>query len=345
LTFLSFPRSVLTIEREKEEAMSKPLQALAASLSAALVLASGPAAGQAYPSKPVRIICSYSPGGASDVGLRLVAQKMMEAGWPQIVVENRLGAGGSIAAQAAAHATPDGYTLYQGDIGSLAITPAMLKVSYDPVRDFTPITNKFTFPSVLAVPVDRPAQNVAELVALVKEKGDKSIYASQGIGSGGHLLGSLFAKAVGVPITHVPYKGGGQAGPEVAAGRADLIFSSYNSVKAFVSGGKLRLLATTSKTRMPELPSLPTMTEAGYPDVFFDVWFGMVGPANLPQPIVRKVYDDVTRALRAPEVEKRMADLGLYITPSASPEEFGEMIRTAVQHYAVVVKDARAVAN
>ena len=314
-------------------------------LGAVIGAACGPASGQAYPSRPVRIICSYAPGGASDVGLRLVAQKMQEEGWPQIVIENRLGAGGSIAAQAAAQAAPDGYTLYQGDIGSLALTPAMLKVSYDPVKDFTPITNKFTFPSVLAVPVDRPANSVGELVALMKQKGDKSIYASQGIGSGGHLLGSMFAKAIGVPITHVPYKGGGQAGPEVAAGRADLIFSSYNSVKSFVTGGKLRLLATTSKSRMPELPSLPTMTEAGYPAVFMDVWFGMVGPANLPAPIVRKVYDDLTRALKADEVVKRMADLGLYITPSASPEEFGQMIRADVRHYAEVVKEAGAVAN
>ena len=317
----------------------------ATALAAASFVLSGPASAQAYPSKPVRIICSYAPGGASDVGLRLVGQKMMENGWPQIIVDNRTGAGGSIAAAAAARAAPDGYTLYQGDVGSLALTPAMLRVTYDPVKDFTPITNKFTFPSVLAVPVDRPANNVAELVALLKQKGDRSIYASQGIGSGGHLLGSMFAKAIGVPITHVPYKGGGQAGPEVAAGRADLIFSSYNSVKSFVTGGKLRLLATTSKKRMPELPSLPTMTEAGYPAVFFDVWFGLVGPANLPAPIARKVYDDVTKALRAPEVEKKMAALGLYITPSASPEEFEQMIRTDVEHYAVVVKEAGAVVN
>jgi tripartite-type tricarboxylate transporter receptor subunit TctC len=321
------------------------IAALAALAAVSLAVVSTPAAAQAYPSRPVRIICSYAPGGASDVGLRLVAQKMMENGWPQIVVENRTGAGGSIAATQAAQAAPDGYTLYQGDIGSLALTPAMLKVSYDPLKDFTPITNKFTFPSVLAVPVDRAADSVAEFVALMKQKGDKSVYASQGIGSGGHLLGSMFAKAIGVPITHVPYKGGGQAGPEVAAGRADLIFSSYNSVKGFVNGGKLKLLATTAKARMRELPSLPTMTEAGYPGVFFDVWFGMVGPANLPEPIVRKVFDDVTRALRAPDVEAKMADLGLYITPSASPEQFRDMIRTDARHYAVVVKEAGAVAN
>jgi tripartite-type tricarboxylate transporter receptor subunit TctC len=322
--------------------MSVHLQVAAAGFAALVV--SGPAAPQAYPSKPVRVICSYAAGGASDVGLRLLGQKLMESGWPQIIVENRTGGGGSIAAAAAKAAPPDGYTLYQGDIGSLALTPAMLPVPYDPVKDFTPITNKFSFPSVLAVPVDRPAGSVGELIALLKQKQNPA-YATQGIGSGGHLLGSMFVKAIGFPVTHVPYKGGGQAGPEVAAGRVDFIFSSYNSVKSFVNGGQLRLIAATSKARMPELPAVPTMTEAGYPSVFMDVWFGLVGPANLPQAIVRKVHEDVTRALQAPEITKKMADLGLYITTSATPEEFRDMIRADVQHYAVVVKEAGAVAN
>lgn len=301
---------------------------------------------QSFPFKPVRLICSLAPGGASDVGLRILAQKLMENGWPQVLVENRTGGGGTVAALAVKAAAPDGYTLFQGDIGALAMNPAMQSnLPYDSVKDFTPITNKFSFPSVLAIPANLPPKSVGELIAYLKQKGDSANYASQGIGSGGHLLGTLLVNAIGFPLTHVPYKGGGQAVPEVVAGRNDLIFSSYASVRSFVNGGQIRLLATTAKARMPELPNVPTMTEAAYPSIFMDVWFGLLGPANMPVALTRTIHGEVSRALNAPDVVQKMAGLGLYVGTSKSPEEFGEMIRSEIQRVGVVVRQAGAVAN
>jgi tripartite-type tricarboxylate transporter receptor subunit TctC len=301
---------------------------------------------QSYPSKPVRMICSLAPGGASDTGLRILAQKLQESGWPQVIIENRPGGGGAVAAVAAKAAAPDGYTLFQGDIGALAMNPFLQpNVAYDPVKDFTPITNKFSFPSVLAVPAALPAKSVGELIALLKQKKDSATYASQGVGSGGHLLGTMFVNAMGVPLAHIPYKGGGQAVPEVVAGRNDLIFGSYASVRSFVNGGQLRLLAVTSKSRMPELPNVPTMTEAGFSSVFLDVWFGLVGPANMPPAIVKTVHEQVSRAINSPDVVQKMAGLGLYVGTSKSPEEFGEMIRSEVQRVGAIIKQAGAVAN
>lgn len=326
--------------------MKKSLLAMAACAAAVFSGMATQVQAQAYPSKPVRLICSLAPGGASDVGLRILAQKLMDNGWPQVVVENRTGGGGAVAAVATKAAPPDGYTLFQGDIGALAMNPALQpNVAYDPVKDFTPITNKFSFPSVLAVPVNLPAKSVGELIAYLRQKGDTANYASQGIGSGGHLLGSMFAGSIGMPLTHVPYKGGGQATPEVVAGRNDLIFSSYASVRSFVNGGKLRLLATTAKARMPELPEVPTMSEAGYPSVFLDVWFGLVGPAGMPDAITRTIHEQVSRALNSPDVVQKMAGLGLYVATSKSPEEFGDMIRTEVVRVGDIIRKAGAVAN
>jgi tripartite-type tricarboxylate transporter receptor subunit TctC len=326
-----------------EASMKTQSQVIAAGIAAVLLSLAGPALSQAYPSKPVRLICSLAPGGASDVGLRILAQKLMDNGWPLVLVENRTGGGAAVAAKAAA---PDGYTLFQGDIGALAMNPALQpNVAYDSVKDFTPITHKFSFPSVLAVPANLPAKSVGELITYLKQKSDTANYASQGIGSGGHLLGSMFAGAIGFPLTHVPYKGGGQATPEVVAGRNDLIFSSYASVRSFVNGGQLRLLATTAKARMPELPNVPTMTEAGYASVFLDVWFGLVGPANMPSNITRTIHEQVSRALNAPDVVQKMAGLGLYVSTSKTPEEFGELIRSEVVRVGAIIKQAGAVAN
>jgi len=326
--------------------MKKHSQVIAACIAAAGLGAAVLAQAQSYPAKPVRLICSLAPGGASDVGLRILAQKLMDNGWPQVLVENRTGGGGAVAAMAAKAAPPDGYTLFQGDIGALAMNPALQpNVAYDSVKDFTPITLKFSFPSVLAVPASLPAKTVGELIAYLKQKGDTANFASQGIGSGGHLLGSMFTGSIGFPLTHVPYKGGGQATPEVVAGRNDLIFASYASVRSFVNGGQLRLLATTAKARVPELPNLPTMTEAGHASVFLDVWFGLVGPANMPANITRTIHEQVSRALNSPEIVQKMAELGLYVSTSKSPEEFGEMIRSEVVRVGAIIKKAGAVAN
>jgi tripartite-type tricarboxylate transporter receptor subunit TctC len=306
--------------------------------AASLVFTAG-AQAQDYPNKPVKFISGYAPGGSSDIGIRLVTQKMTENGWPSAVIENRPGGGGVVAAEIVKQAPPDGYTLYQSDITAMAINIALGSVPYDPVKDFTPITQTWNFPSVLVVPNDSPAKTGAELIALAKTKPGGLTYASQGMGSGGHLLGTMFQNSLGVKMVHVPYRGAGAAMPDVAAGRVDYIFASYGSVKQYVEAGTVRLLAVTSKQRLQDFPNAPTMSELGHPSVFLDVWFGLSGPPNLPAPIVKTVNDAATKVLKSPDMVKRLADAGLYSDPT-TPAQYLELIRNDIARLGKLVKDA-----
>jgi tripartite-type tricarboxylate transporter receptor subunit TctC len=299
-----------------------------------------PVSAQTYPNRPVKMISAFAPGGGSDIGLRIVAQKLMEGGWPSVVVENRPGGGGVVAAEVAKQAAPDGYTILQADMSAFAINVTLvLDLPYDPLKDFTPIMTTWSFPSVLVVPASSPARSAAELIDLAKKKPGGLNYASQGVGSGGHLLATMYQNALGVAMTHIPYKGSGQAMQDVAAGRVDYIFASLGSVRQFVEAGTVRALAVTSKQRMNELPNVPTMTELGQPSVFLDLWFALVGPAKMPPDIVKTVHDQVEKVLRTPEVTKKLADLGLYVTTD-TPEEFHDLIKVDIERLGKVVKEA-----
>ena len=315
-------------------------------IAVALGIAGVPTAqAQDFPNQPIRIISPFAPGGGVEVTLRLVARKLTEFGWPQVIVDNRPGGPGTVAAIATKQARPDGYTLMQGDIASHAIGVVMTaQAPYDPVADFTPITLMWTFPSILTVPASSPAKTAQDLIALARSKPDGLTYVSQGPGSGGHLLGAMFQKALGAPMVHVPYKGAGPALIDLAAGRADLIFASYASVGPLVESGKLRMLAVTSKERLKILPTLPTMTEIGHPDVFLDAWFGLVGPAGLPDRIVTILHDRVGAVLNAPDMVSRLADQGQTIATS-TPGQFRELIRSEVRRLGPIVKDAGAFEN
>jgi tripartite-type tricarboxylate transporter receptor subunit TctC len=298
------------------------------------------AVAQKYPDKPVKFISSFAPGGSSDIGLRLVTQKLTENGWPSPVIENRPGGGGIVAGEIVKQASPDGYTLFQSDISSLAINVTLApSIPYDPINDFTPITLTWSFPSVLVVPITSPAKTGADLIALAKSKPDGLSYASQGMGSGGHLLGTMFQNSLGVNMVHVPYRGAGAAMPDVAAGRVDYIFASYGSVKQYIDAGTVRLLAVTSKQRLPDFPDAPTMTELGHGSVFLDVWFGLSGPANMPAPIITAVHDAAVKVLNAPDMVKRLAEVGLYVVTN-TPDQFRELIRNDIARLGKVVKDA-----
>lgn len=296
---------------------------------------------QPYPNKPVRIVSGYAPGGSSDIGIRFVTQRLSEtAGWPAPIIENRPGGGGVVAAEVVKQAAPDGYTLFLSDVSALAINVTLApNLPYDPIKDFAPIMRMWSFPSVLVVPKDSPAHNGAELVALAKSKAGGLTYASQGMGSGGHLLGTMFQNSLGVNMIHVPYRGAGAAMPDVAAGRVDYIFASYGSVKQYIEAGTVRLIAVTSKQRLSDFPNTPTMTEIGHPAVFLDVWFGLSGPANTPAPIVAAINEAVTKVLRAPDMVKKLADVGLY-ADETTPEQYRDLIASDIARLGKLVKDA-----
>ncbi|MGZ5826938.1 MAG: Bug family tripartite tricarboxylate transporter substrate binding protein [Xanthobacteraceae bacterium] len=307
---------------------------------AGLLVVSSVAQAQKFPNGPIKVVTAYAAGGSSDIGLRIVAQKLTESGWPSVIVENRPGGGGTVAAQVVKQAPPDGYTLLQSDISGFAINKTLLPdFPYDPIKDFTPITITWSFPSVLVVPSTSSVKTAAELIALAKSKPGGVNYASQGVGSGGHLLGTMFQNALGVPMVHVPYRGAGAAMPDVVAGRVDYIFASYGSVKQYADAGSVRILATTAKRRMPELQSVPTMTEIGQPSVFLDVWFGLSGPAGMPADVVKTIHLAVEKVLHTPETVNKLAEIGLYAETS-TPARYGKMIGEDIDRLGKIVKDA-----
>ena len=300
-----------------------------------------PAHAQTYPNKPVKFVSAFAPGGGSEIALRIVGQKLMARGWPSVVIENRPGGGGVVAAQVVRHSPPDGYTILHADAAAFAINVTLIPdLPYDPVNDFTPIMETWSFPSLLAVPASLPAQSASDLFGLAKTKPGGLNYASSGIGSGGHLLGTMLANALGVSMTHAPYKGAGQAMPDVASGRVDFIFASLGSVRQYLDAGSVRVLAVTSKERLKEMPDVPTMTELGYPSVFLDIWFGLVAPPRTPPDIVNAIHARVNTAINDPDVVKRLADLGLYVTTN-TPDEFRAMIKSDITRLGQIVKAAK----
>ena len=293
-----------------------------------------------FPSRPITIVVPFPPGGSSDVVTRLVAQKLADNLKSNVVIDNRGGGGGVPAAIAIKQATPDGYTLFLANNGVFAIMPALTPdIRFDPVKDFLPVTPLFAFPSVLVVPSGSPAKTAKELVALAKTKPGGLNYASQGVGSGGHILGEMFRLVSGVPMQHVPYRGAGPAVNDLVAGNVDFLFASYVSAIGQVEAGKLRLLGWTATKRSPALPDVPTMAEAGYPGTELEIWQGIVAPLGTPAAIVRKLNEEFIKAAQAPEVVSKVAAQAVDITTS-SPEEFAKLLAADVDRLGKVVRDA-----
>jgi tripartite-type tricarboxylate transporter receptor subunit TctC len=312
-------------------------------LSAILLLAaafSTPASAQDWPAKPVRIVVSFAPGGAADVWARLIAEPLSAALKQSVVIENRGGGGGVPAAIAFKQAASDGYTLFLANNGLFAIMPAMTAdIRFDPVRDFQPVTPLFSFPSVLVVPSGSPAKTAKELVALAKSRPNGLNYASQGVGSGGHILAEMLRLRSGAPLVHVPYRGAGPAVVDLAAGNVDLLFSSYVSAIGQVHAGKLRILGWTSTKRSPALPDVPTMAEAGYPGTELEVWQGIVAPLGTPAAIVRKLNTEFVKAAHAPDVVRKVAEQGIEMYTS-TPDEMGKLIASDFDRLGKVVREA-----
>jgi tripartite-type tricarboxylate transporter receptor subunit TctC len=306
----------------------------AAMLLAALVAG---ALAQDYPSRPVRLIVPFPPGGSNDVVGRLVAMQLSTQLGQQVFVDNRGGAGGVIGTEACATAAPDGYTLCIISIAH-AVNPALHKLNYDPIKSFTPISIFATGPNVLAINPTLPVNSVKELVALAKQNPGELNYASAGVGSFQHLGGELFKITAGVDIVHVPYKGGGPAMQDVISGHVKIMFSSLIQTTPFIKSGQLKALGTGGAKRSSVLPDVPTISEAGVPGYVADNWWGLAAPAGLPEALVEKLFAASQAALKSPEL------LAAFEREGAAPvtmttAEFGDYIKGEIAKWGRVVKE------
>ncbi|MEO8442328.1 MAG: tripartite tricarboxylate transporter substrate binding protein, partial [Betaproteobacteria bacterium] len=307
---------------------------------AACVLAAAVASAQSYPSRVVRIIVAYPPGGSIDVVSRLVNQRLTAALGQQFIVENRAGAAGNIGTDYVAKAAPDGYVLLMGSASSISSAPAVYaKLPYDPLRDLAPIIQIANQPNVLTAHPSVPARTLKEFIALAKANPGKFNYGSSGIGASQHMTAELFAMLTGVKIEHIPYKGGTPAMTDLISGQIDFMFTPAPNAIAFVKSGKIRGIAVTSLTRSSALPELPTMDEAGLKGFELLGWIGLLGPAGTPREIVDRLNAEINKML-AGDIRPRLTDLDLDAV-GGTPEQFAALIRQDIAKYAKIVKAAR----
>jgi len=291
-----------------------------------------------YPNRPLRLIVTVPPGGAADFIARLVGAKVSESLGQPVLVENRGGAGGTIAADAVAKAAPDGYTVLQNSITTHGVGPHLYsKLPYDPVKDFTPVSGLALLPLIMAVNTDLPVKSVAELVA--HSKANNLNFASSGNGGAPHMAAELFKSVTGAPLTHVPYKGSGPAVADLVGGRVQIMFDAAPSLIAHIRSGRLRVLAAASAERNRLLPEVPTFGELGYPKVAVSLWYGMLAPAGTPKPIVEKLNREVAKALGSPDVREKLLAQGAEPMPG-TPEAFASFMQEEMAKWAPVVKQA-----
>jgi tripartite-type tricarboxylate transporter receptor subunit TctC len=320
-------------------------------LAATLMLAAAPIAmAQAYPSKMIRFVVPYPPGGPLDAIARLLAEKMREGLGQQIIVENKPGAGGNLGADFVAKSAPDGYTIVMGAVATHAINPTLFaKMPYDPVRDFAPVSLVASVPNVLVINPEVAARHgigtLGDLVKYAKAHPGQLNFASGGNGSAGHLAGELFKSMAKVSMLHIPYAGAAPAQLGLLAGQTDLMFDNLASASQNIRAGKLKALAVTTARRAEGLPELPTVAEAGkdYGLAGFDIntWFGVLAPARTPAPVVEKLNAEIRRALQSADVRERMMKLGAEPSPT-TPEQFAALIQSELKKYAAVVKASGA---
>ncbi len=294
----------------------------------------------AYPTKPVRILVGFAPGGGTDIMTRIVAPRLAEKLGQPVVVENRPGAGGNLATEAVARAPADGYTLLMGTIAALAVNPSLFKdLPFDPVTDLTTISMGVSLANVVVVNSTLTVKTLPELIALAKQQPGKITYASSGNGTAGHLSGALFESMADVRLLHVPYKSGGQAMNDLLGGQVNMSFAAAPGVMSQIKSGRIQALAVTTRARSPFLPDVPTVAEAaGIKGYESSNWYGLVGPAKLPRPIVDKLNEAMREALNDATVREKLALQGLEPTPS-TPEEFSAFLRSEIAKWAKVVKD------
>jgi tripartite-type tricarboxylate transporter receptor subunit TctC len=302
--------------------------------------------GQAYPTKPIRMIIPFAPGGASDFVGRIMQPKMGELLGQPIVVENRAGAAGSIGMEAAAKSAPDGYTVFLGNVGSIAINPAVLPVQSNPLKDLVAITQVVDVPSVLVVHPSLPVNSVQELIAHARANPGKLNYGSPGSGSLDRLEMEILRKLGGLDMVHVPYKGG--AGPAVAGlmgGETNLMFATAASAMPGIKAGRLKILAVTSEKRMEQVPNAPTVRQAGYPDLTASSWQGLFVPAGTPKEAIDRLYAAAIKTMATPEVVSRLANGGADAVTSSSSASFSDYVAAETQRWARIARESNATAD
>jgi tripartite-type tricarboxylate transporter receptor subunit TctC len=310
-----------------------------------LAFFSVPVFSQGFPSKPLRIIVPFAPGGSTDIFARLVAERLSTAFSQPVVVENRAGASGNIGADAVAKSAPDGYTLLMATTGVMAINNALFKnIAYDAAKDFEPVIFIASITNVLAVPNDLPAKNVAELVALAKKEPGKLTFASSGAGSSTHLSAELFKSMAGIDVVHIPFKGSGQALIDVVAGRVSMIFDNMPSALPHIKGGKLRALGVTGLKRSPALPEVPTISEAGIAGYDSLSWSGFAVPAGTPRDVVLRLNRDTAAILAAADMKQKLAEQGADAI-GGPPEAFAEHVRREREKWGRLVRERNIVVN
>jgi tripartite-type tricarboxylate transporter receptor subunit TctC len=293
-----------------------------------------------FPDRPVRMIVGFPPGGGTDIMARIISPKLVERWGHQVVIDNRIGATGTIAAAMVARSTPDGYTLLMGHLSSNAIAPSLFKVQYDPAKDFAPVSLVGSAPHVLVLHPSVEARSVKELIALAKAQPGRLKFPSAGNGTPPHLAGEIFKMMTGVDMQHVPYKGSGQSIADLVGGQVALSFDSTPTVLSYIQAGRLRALAVTSIKRTPVLPDVPTLDESGLKGYQVGSWYGLFAPAGTPAGIVRKIHADVQKGLAAPDMKDKLAKLGTDDTVTETPEAFKAMLLADIAKYAKVIKAA-----
>ena len=303
-----------------------------------------PALAQDFPSKAIRVVVPFPPGGGTDYMGRAVMQKVGESLGTTVVIDNRPGAGSSIGTEIVARSPADGYTVLIIS-GAHAINPSIYaKLPYDSVRDFAPVTMFASGPALLVVHPSVPAKSVKELIALAKARPGQINYASAGIGTPPHLSGELFKTMAGINMVHVPYKGNGPAYTDLIGGQVTVMFPNVSTAMAHVRAGKLRALAVTTKNRTPSAPELPTISEAGVPGYDVSSWYGLLAPAGTPPAVVSKLQTEIAKVLRSPDVSKNLTSQGLDLVGN-TPDEFAAIIKSEIVKWAKVAKASGAKAE
>lgn len=321
--------------------MQLPRRGLLQITAASAVLASLPstARSQTYPTRPVRMLVGFPPGGGSDVGARIIANRFSELWGQQVIVENKPGAGGHLAIEVAAHANNDGYTMIWVG-GAITLYGLMIKtINYDPESDLAPVTLVGTYPNIVAVPNSSPWQSVRDLIAAAKASPGTITFSSPGVGTSPHLTGVLFARLAGIDIRHVPYRGGGPALTDLIAARVDCMFNTAGTLLTAIRAGQVRGLAVTSGKRFATAPELPTIAESGVPDLDVTSWYALYAPANSPSAVVDKVSRDATAILSEPAVKAKYEQLGI-LSGGSTPAELAARGRSEAKLWRSVLKAA-----
>ncbi len=299
-----------------------------------------PARAADYPSRPIRLVVPYAPGGGADAVARIVAKRVSESIGQAIVIDNKGGAGAILGTEIVAKAEPDGYTLLLGQSGPISINPAVYKsLPYDPVKDFAPVTMTTSYPYILVVNADLPAKTLQEFVALAKSKPGAMNYGSTGVGAANHLVAELFDSKAGLKMTHIPYRGTALAVADLVSGQLSMVFGDPISVLPHMKSGKLRALAVTSRQRSPVAPEVPTVAESGYAGVDAIAWHGILAPAKTPPEIVQRLNQEIVKALQDPETKTLLGNQAMQAVGN-TPTEFATFIQEDIATWKAVAAAA-----